>query len=77
VDTLARNDEKEKIEKLHNQVSELLEVIDSFCETCHAGNDVLFRLYNAEREMFIRARKEFIKNKKEFVARHSPQQGIF
>jgi len=77
VDALARNDEKQKIEKLHNQVSELLEVIDGFCETCHAGNEVLFRQYKAEREMFINARKEFIKNQKKFMARHSPQQEIF
>ena len=64
---MARNDEIE-IEKIYNQVSGLLDVIDSFCETCRAGNEVLFRRYNAEREMFIHARKEFIKNKKEFAA---------
>jgi len=74
---LARNDEKEKMERPHNQVFELLEVIDGFCETCHVENEVLFRQYKTEREMFINARREFIKNQKEFMARHSPQQGIF
>ena len=66
-----RNNEKEKIEKLYNQVFEVLEIIDSFCETCHIGTDVLFRQYMAEREVFIHARKEFIKNQEEFRAWHS------
>lgn len=72
---LVRNEEKEEMARLHNQVYELLQVIDAFCQSCQVGNEVLFRRYRTEREAFINARKEFIKNQEEFMTRHLPEYG--